>query len=160
MNSTDKIKTIYVIQFPDDHYVSKDTLSYGEEVIEHICLTKDLSDSYSFTNLNSSLSRELLHVAQKVNVNARLEKISFQLKTKAGSSAIVEYATDLYLKNNVAVHIHLDDPTITLELTPNINEAYHYNPLDQRICRDHYSELFSNANFYSISQKSAVPLVG
>ncbi|MBZ6008259.1 hypothetical protein KIJ00_03145 [Leuconostoc gelidum subsp. aenigmaticum] len=157
MNSTDKIKTIYVIKFPDGHFVSKDTLAYGEEVIEHIALTKDLPDSYSFTNLNSSLSRDLLHAAQQINGNAKLEKIVFDLETLdkiiADRSAIIEYSPNLYLKNNVAIHIHLDEPTITLELTPNINEACHYNSLDQKICREHYLILFLNAKFYSVKPK-------
>ena len=74
-------------------------------------------------------------------------------KIIADRSAIIEYSPNLYLKNNVAIHIHFDDPTIALELTPNINEAYHYSPLDQKICREYYSLLFLNAKFYSVKIK-------
>lgn len=153
----DKKKTIFVIRLPDGHFVSNETLSYGEEVIEHIVLTKYLVDSYSFTNSDGTLPLDLLQATQKINGNAKFEKVVFELEILktivAECSAIIEYSPNLYLKNNVAIHIHLDEPTITLELTPNINEAYNYNPLDQKICREHYSQLFSNAKFYSAKLK-------
>lgn len=69
MNAISKNKKIYVIRYSDWHFVSNDILSYGEDLIEHIAVTKGLPDSYSFINTNGSLPRDLLQETQQINGN-------------------------------------------------------------------------------------------
>ena len=147
-------KTIYVVKLPDGHFVANETLSFGEEGLDHIVFTRDIADAYSCTDLNKPFPNDLLWAVQQINENAEFEKIVYVLQRSENiildRSVIIEYAPDLYLKNNVAINIHLDEPTIILELTPNINEAHHYSALEQKICREYYSLLFCNAKFLLI----------
>ncbi|WP_349535107.1 hypothetical protein [Leuconostoc citreum] len=158
MIDMDKVKKIYVVSFSHGYFVSKNIYTYGEEVIEHITLTKVFAEAYSFMSIDEPFPNDLLKAAQQINNTAKIECVAVILKkidssTSDSESAIVEYTEGLYLKNNLTIHGHLDDDTMTLELTPNINEAHQYNKRDQEICREYYAKLFANSIFYKVRFK-------